>query len=459
MKTSILLSLLLLSLIGIETTAQIPPSVAEQLCRPFFAGVQPKADAKTNIAVEASIKMQVKDKIEALPAEQVKSLVLTEFLKAGYKEEELEQYEMMPAMVVQMMVVSAAMQTSREDTMHWSGVANPFDDEAPPQEQAEKFGNQHPNYDPKKPFWQESEWRANNFKEPNGVFKFDYTMRLQVITPQGNRSFSIYLNSKDGSMGIDGREASFFNTSQREGEQTDFMVQSKSGRGVTFTTKGDTRNALLLEQQIKLADQVMGGIDQEAATNEAIIRELSKWDQLEPIAELDVRYPGAYKCFEGPVEGSDSDMELCFHRDDVDIITMVPNLGLGVGVFKDYVSERNLLVVRRKIQNKSFSLVFILESFDKKPFSFDGGDYEVFMGTEANVDNASYLKKRLEELEFQRRDLKDQKDAIAIPCKGDPNCLKPYTAQLQDLNRRIEAIEEEITELDAEFDRNFERRN
>lgn len=211
MKASTLLSMALFCLIGTNTNAQLPPSVSEQLSRPLFAGVQPKDDAKTNVAFEASIKMQVKDKIEAMEDEQIKTLVLNAYRAAGYKDEEIEQWIMMPAMTFRFMAISAVMQTSRDDTLLWSGVANPFVDEQPPQLHVEKFGNQHPNYDPKKPFWQASDWIANNFKDPNSAFKFDYTMRMQIISPEGSHSLSVYLNSKDGSMGIDGSQIpSFF---------------------------------------------------------------------------------------------------------------------------------------------------------------------------------------------------------------------------------------------------------
>lgn len=440
---------------------QLPPSVAEQLCRPLFSGVQPKANAKTQTAVVMSIKMRVKDDLEAMDDTQIRNLVIGAYTSAGYKEEEYEQWLEMPPMVFRPLAIGAAMQVADDDVLHWSGTDNPFADEQPPLEQTAKYGNQHPHYDPKKPFWQESTWAANNFKEPNSVFTFDYTMRMQLIAPQGSYDLSLYINSKDGSMGLNSRDAAWLAGRFTEGEQVDFVVLDKMGRGIIFSSSGQDKTAKLQELRPRMLAATLGQLDTEAASNERIIREMGKWEQLEHISELDARYPNRYKCFEGAIPGDENLTSLCFHSEDADLTTMMPNLGMGVGVFKDYVNERNRLVVRRKLRNKAFTIVFQLESFDKKSYEFDGKGYEVFMGTEENQDKARQLKKELEDLQRRRSQLKDQSDRLSESMAGCQNetCRRPYKQQIAGVSRQIARLDEEIREIEAALDGVFRRRN
>lgn len=464
MKHSTFLILTAFFFLGAQLQAQMPPSVAEAFSRPHFAGLRPKANAKTNIAMENSIKAQVRDRLTALGAEEVKRQVISAYHACGYKDEEMEEILSLQAELVSMLAIGSAMQTSRSNTMLWSGTSNPFVDEQPMQDHTEKFGNQHQNYDPKKPFWQESTWSANNFKDPAGVFSFDYTMRMQVIAPQGSHSLTIYLNSRDGSIGLSGTEAGYLSAGISAGDGIDFLALSKIGRSVLFTTSiTGQKKSRLVEHALQVPNMENGSSDAEAARNELIIKDLDDWDQIvTPVSELEANYRNRYKCFEGIPDGSDSSMGLCFGGDAADVLTLVPNLGFGVGIFKDYINERNRLLLRRKIQNKQFSMVFLLESLDKKSFQFDGKPYEYFVGTEQNYDNARVLKKELEELQNQRKGLKEQKSNVQknlAGCRNSEACKRRYRPQLEQINQDMERLDDRIEEKEEQLERLFQRRN
>lgn len=442
-----------------KVQAQFPPSVAEQFSQSLYSGISPKSDAKTSTAMIMSIKIQVKDKVEAMDDGRLKNSIIYAYQLSGYETRDYEQMTQMPATVLKSLATAVVMQASDEDALLWSGASNPFVDEQPVQENTEKFGNQHPNYDPKKPFWQAGDWKVNNFKEPNSVFTFDYTMRITIMMPQGTYPLSLYINSRDGSMGLDASEAAFLAGSARANGEVDFAVISKLGRAIVFSNDNGIKVARLQELRQRMLGQSEGNVDAEAAINMQIMRELSKWVQLDNIPSLDALYPNSYKCFEGQIEGEDHLTSLCFSNRELDIVTIVPNLGFGVGVFKDYVNETNVLVVRREITNKSSSIIFQLESFDEKEYRFDGNAYEASMLTEENVNHARHLKKEMEELQFEIRGLENEKTELVRSCKGDKTCLSRKQSQLARINLEIEDLEEDITSMEEELDNIASRRN
>ncbi len=473
-KMKLLFSIILFLTFNIHLKAQsIPESVEIDVQKILLQGVRPRTAPKDALDAAEQIKWQTNQRATSMGLESFKALLGTPLRNYGYSSRSIE-YILEDFGDNDMKgIVGGIMRLSNDDVLLWSGYSNPFVDNysnAGPLD----YGIHHPNFDRSKIFWTDSEFEGNDMRNLNTPLKYDYILSVRVDVDGGimpSQRFDIHVNSKDGSVGFEGQQAAqLIGMPNEAASKVHFVAVSRKGKGMSFMQEEDGLAANLIDGKpmILTALDGKGNHDKDAELNERFVQNMASMRQISRVRGMPGHYGTQYKCVEGRYNDRHNTI-LCFKQGSSNIKTLIPFLGIGVGVFKDYVNEENKLVIRRKgigLYGVGFEITLL--DFKQQNFTFissrytsTGNNYHDTQRSrqaEKTVKDQiarvrarmaaleSRLERSLEQLKEQRRtcpttECKSNVDDMVKRARRQArDARRPLESQLDDLKQRLRRI-------------------
>ena len=295
-------------------------------------------------------------------------------------------------------------------------------------------------------FLSESDFQANPIDDPNGLFSFDYYIEMDAFWGDKKHRLRYYINSKDGSYGFTEHSIPTVRMPDMSSENRfDFMVIFPGVAVIRYGVVDGEKLAMKTETKgsTTLADQyqknylkAMGFLNSIKFTEQEYKKiEDPKWDHVYSI-------DGEIETFEGSSKAT-----LYFASYPTLVKTSQPMLGMSVGVFKDYQSRMNKLLVRTELDDcgSTSGCYFHLIKFQSRIKNFSGKEYEVVFNTRESRATYADIQKRIKEINAEIEALYKKQDL----CVTDM-CFEK-------IDRQLTALEEEEDALLKNFERKYWR--
>ena len=466
--------LLFLSFSPVAYNQSIPMSATEKMMERAFYNIQPSTDAKSLLEKVQSIKDMVIGQQSNRSNDNIKGELLSECRNLGYDDDLIEDLaaKLDDIDLKDQFLVSIKMAKS-EEVLEWSGYEESDVMDSFIQGGVVQYGTAHRKYDPRKDFWTDSSMRPNPFDYIGNQYVFDLRMKIHIDAGFEQAEMEVWVNSKDASFGFDADEISQLFRGGSSGNETDFVVANTQGKGIGFRSGDGRREAAMIESMPLLLAIIgyTGYPDKDAAYNEIVMSsnqlEVYHDEQLSDDTGVDSR---DIKCYSFREEGS-TDLNLCFQNGHYPIYTLMPRLGIGVGIFKDYTREENYVVLRALTSSSmGIPIKTTLLELEQTIYQFDATPYQANRHHDTKITRAKIkaIEEKIDEKETEKeiktKNYEERKLGIKEMymtqirgCGGESSCRQAAKDRYHQQNQAaFEAYKSEMDILNNEIDQKLD---